>query len=106
MRLWTAFNGTGIAVSQTSGLFLHTDRGVPATLTAPPRTLMGRGPADPWLKTYADWAALSQADVLLMSHSGYGLTAAWTGGVPHVRQLRKGGECEWTRLDDCAELPG
>jgi hypothetical protein len=44
---------------------------------------MGRGPADPWLKTYFDWAALSQADLLLTSHSGYGQTAAWAGGVPH-----------------------
>ena len=95
-----AFNGTGIAVRQTSGLFLHTDRGVPATAHRGAAARTRGAPTDPWLKTYADWAALSQADVLLMSHSGYGLTAAWTGGVPHVRQLHKGGECEWTRLDD------
>ena len=48
-------------------------------------------------------AGISQADLLLTSHSGYGQTAAWAGWVPHVRQLRKGGAREWTRLDDCAD---
>jgi len=100
----SALNGTGIAVMQTRGPILHTDRGVP--VTSRPRYALTRASADPWLKTYADWAALSQADVLLMSHSGYGLTAAWAGGVSHVQQLHKGGSCEWARLDDCAELPG
>ena len=97
-----ALAGTDVAIIQTSGPILHTDRGVPAT-SRPAADPMGCGPADPWLKTYADWAVLSQADLLLTSHSGYGQTAAWAGGVPHVRQLRKGGACEWTRLDDCAD---
>ena len=98
-----AMNGTGIAVAQTNGPILHTDRGVPAsshnTGTASSSSF------DPWLKTYADWAALSQAAVLLMSHSVFGLTAAWAGSVPHVWQLRKGeGACEWVRLDECSKL--
>ena len=98
-----AMNGTGIGVAQTNGPILHTDRGVPASLLSNASTATIT--SDPWLKTYADWVALSQSDVLLMSHSGYGLTAAWAGGVPHVWQLREGDACEWVRLDDCAELP-
>ena len=98
-----ALNGTGIAVTQTRGPVLHTDRGVPASSRNEADTVAKQ--ADPWLKTYADWVALSQADVLLMSHSGYGLTAAWAGGVPHVRQLRKGGACEWVQLYACADVP-
>ena len=100
----SALNGTGIAVTQIDGPILHTDRGVPASSRS--NGTSSTSSFDPWLKTYADWAALSQADVLLMSHSGYGLTAAWAGSVPHVWQLRKGeGVCEWLRLDECAQLP-
>ena len=99
-----ALNGTGIAVAQTDGPILHTDRGVPANSGS--NGTSSTSSMDPWLKTYADWAALSQADVLLMSHSGYGLTAAWAGSVPHVWQLRRGeGACEWVQRDECAQLP-
>ena len=99
----SAFNGSGIAIAQTEGPILHTDRGVPVTSG---KDTTSTTSSDPWLKTYADWAALTQADVLLMSHSGYGLTAAWAGGVSHVWQLRKGEEgCAWVRLDDCGEVP-
>ena len=53
--------------------------------------------SNPWLKTYADWVAMSVADTLLVSASGYGMTAAWAGGVPQVYQLRLGSEetCQW-----------
>ena len=97
-----ALNRTGINIIQTRGPILHTDRGVPAY--SHDNVTVGEH-VDPWMKTYADWAVLSQVDVLLMSHSGYGLTAAWAGGVPHVWQLREGGACEWVRHDACGELP-
>ena len=58
--------------------------------------------SNPWLKTYADWVAMSAADALLASASGYGMTAAWAGGIPQVYQLRLGSEetCQWQTQND------
>jgi hypothetical protein len=96
-------NGTRII--RAGGAILHTDR----PLDAGHR---GASPAnapagDPWLRTYVDWVSLAQVDVLLISHGGFGWTAAWAGGVRSAQQLRLGGEaaCDWVDLDGCAGLP-
>lgn len=97
----------GTRVIRAGGAILHTDRPLDADrrgATAPTNAPVA---GDPWLRTYVDWVTLAQADVLLVSHGGFGWTAAWAGGVRSAQQLRLGGEaaCEWVDLDGCAGLP-
>jgi hypothetical protein len=60
--------------------------------------------SDIWEKTFIDWTTLSQVDVLLMSFSGFGWTAAWSGAVPYVRRLGIRGNCSWSDFDQADDL--
>ena len=80
-----------------AGPILHTDRPVPSD---------GGATADPWLKTFVDWTALSQADVLLSSVSGFGWTAGWAGRVPYVRMVHDTKSCAWLDFESPTKLHG
>jgi len=80
--------GGAATVVEHAGPILHTDRPVPAGAAGDPA-------ADPWLKTFVDWIALSQVDALLMSRSGFGWTAGWAGRVPYMRMMVEGSGCDW-----------
>lgn len=87
-------------IVEAAGLTLHADMPVPAGARAAPH---------PYTKTFVDWLALSTADAVLMSHSGFGWTAAWGGGVPYARQLkwergRAPEACDWLPFDACATM--
>ena len=58
-----------------------------------------------WRKTRTDWYLLSRADALLLSSSGFGWTAAWTGGVKRIWQVNQNGGCIWTSgsADTCSQ---
>ena len=57
---------------------------------------------EPYLKTFGDWAMFSLADEMILSHSGFGFTAAWWSypSIPfvkfdHLRSDVKAGTCTW-----------
>lgn len=79
---------------QWHGDVLHTSR------SRPEQTPPG---VDAWEKTFLDWVTLSQVDILLMSHSGFGWTAAWAGAIPYVREI-VGEQCNWLDFDKASAL--
>ena len=91
-----------VRLVEVGGGILHTDRlesaAAAAAASAAPNS------TDLWEKTFLDWSALSQVDVMLMSHSGFSWTAAWSGAVPYVRQLVVGDSCTWVDFDQSARL--
>jgi hypothetical protein len=85
-------------VTDWPGPILHTDRRVSNAV------MNGSQMSDVWEKTFIDWTTLSQVDVLLMSFSGFGWTAAWSGAVPYVRRLGVRGNCSWSDFDQADDL--
>jgi len=98
------FADSSTPVFEFTGEVLHTDRPVPDSVRS-----IADGGNDPWLKTFVDWTAMTQVDVLLMSRSGFGWTAAWAGSVPYVRWLALGNAeaaCSWNVFDKSADFDG
>jgi len=85
-------------VTDWPGPILHTDRRVSNAV------MNDTQKSDIWEKTFIDWTTLSQVDVLLMSFSGFGWTAAWSGAVPYVRRLGIRGNCSWSDFDQADDL--
>ena len=86
-----------LRLTEWRGQILHT-----ALHSGRPSSTNQTESTDIWEKTFVDWTALSQVDVLLMSKSGFAWTAAWAGPVPYARQLLYHGHtdtCSWRDFD-------